>query len=45
MEGKKRRGGRAEMKGESVEETEMKQNLTHEDAINRQIWRKATDNH
>ena len=33
-------------RGESVEDSAMKQkNLTREDAINRQIWRKATENH
>jgi hypothetical protein len=40
-----RRRGRPEMKWERGVERVMKQkNLTPEDAVNRQIWRKATEN-
>jgi hypothetical protein len=45
MEGKKKKR-MSRNEGESVEDRVMKQkNLTREDAVNRQIWRKATGNH
>jgi hypothetical protein len=43
-EGRRRRGG-PEMKWEREVETMMKQkDLTHEDAVKRQLWRKTTEN-
>jgi hypothetical protein len=44
-EGRRQRRGRPEMKWEREVERVMKQkNLTPEDAVNRQLWRKATEN-
>jgi hypothetical protein len=42
---RRRRRGRPEMKWEREVERVMKQkNLTPEDAVNRQLWRKTTEN-
>jgi hypothetical protein len=44
-EGRRRRRGRPEMKWERKVERVMKQkNLAPEDAVNGQLWRKATEN-